>query len=396
MRAFVSQFFSVATLGVRTLPSRASSVLMTLVGISGVVAALMVVLSIAVGLESVMSVSESSQAVIVMRAGSDFELASSLGSDAVDAIAQAPGLARTSRGPLLSTELLEVVDVAKVTTGTDAHIPLRGVQGTAPDIRDGFRIVQGRLFEPGTHELVAGIGLVEQYEGLVPGSTKSWNETTWRIVGTFTTGGTAAESELWGDIRVLQGIYGYGSAVDTVHAKLQTSDSFDAFAQALAADVRANVSVERYVDFYGKQSETLTGMLRWVGGVAGLLMATCAAFGALNTMYAAVAARTREIATLRALGFSATPTVMSVLIESLTIAAVGGGIGVAIAHAGFDGLQASTMNWATYTQVAFSFEVTGGLALQGIGYALAIGFVGGLLPALRAARLPVAAALRDG
>ena len=218
---------------------------------------------------------------------------------------------------------------------------------------------------------------------------------TWAVVGVFTTAGSVAESEIWSDVHTLQPAYGFGSSVHSVHATLESPESFDAFRDALVEDVRANVLVERHRDFYGRQSAVLTSTLKTVGMIAGLLMGLCATFGALNTMYAAVSARGREIATLRAIGFGAGPTVFSVLSESLVIAAVGGLLGVAVAFIGFDGLESSTMNWATYTQVAFAFKVNTTLAVQGIAYALAIGLLGGLLPAIRAARLPVAVALRE-
>ena len=395
MLVSLSHFVAVAVLGVRTLPSRIGSALMTLIGIAGVVAALLVVLSIAVGLESVMAIDGAEDTVVIMQGGSDFELASSLEPEQLDAIAQAPGLAAGDGGPLLSEEIVVVVDVPKLATGTDAHIPLRGVGPAAPQIRNGFRIVDGRMFEPGKRELIVGSAVAAQYEGLAIGSEKRWGEATWRVVGKFASSGSVAESELWGDVRVLQPIYGYGGSVDSVHARLDSAAALPEFQNALTADVRANVRVDTYQEHYGKQSATLTRTLRLVGGVAGLLMAICAAFGALNTMYAAVAARSTEIATLRALGFAATPTVVSVLVESMVVAAIGGVIGIAIAYVGFDGLQASTMNWSTYTQVAFSFQVNAGLAAQGLGYALVIGFVGGLLPAVRAATRPIAAALRE-
>lgn len=382
-------------MGVRTLPSRLGTSLMTLFGIAGVVAAFLVVLSIAAGLESVLSTSGADDTVVVMRVGSNNEMASSLGLDATRAISEAPGLARGSDGPIMSAEIVVVVDVPKRTTGTDAQIPLRGVQLSAPSLREGFEIVQGRMFDQGKYELIVGRGALGQYDGLDLGSSKQWGDTLWTVVGVFAAAGSVAESEIWTDLHMLQPVYGFGSDVHTVHARLDGAEDFDELRSALEDDVRTNVIVQRDSEFYGSQSETLTSTLRFIGGIAGLLMGVCAAFGALNTMYAAVSARTREIATLRAIGFGAVPCLVSVLSESLAVAAVGGALGAIIAFVGFDGLATSTMNWATYTQLAFTFEVTPTLALQGIGYALAIGLVGGLFPALRVARLPVAVALRE-
>ncbi|MDH3642642.1 MAG: ABC transporter permease [Gammaproteobacteria bacterium] len=396
MGAFIAQFAVVAMLGVRTLPTRIGASVMTLVGIAGVVAALLVVLSIASGLDEVMLNSGARDAVVVMQAGSGGnEMASTLELPATRAILEAPGIRRQGERLAASAEMFVVVDVPKKSTGTDAHVPLRGVQAAAPFVRDGFRIVSGRSFEPGKNELIVGSSALRQYEDLEIGSVKKWGDVEWTVVGIFTAGGSVAESEIWCDVHVLQPIYHQGSAFQTLHARLASADAFAAFEEALSTDVRTGVVVSRYSDYYGGQSTTLTATLRSVGSIIALLMGVCAGFGALNTMYAAVAARSREIATLRALGFSAAPTVISVLIESLTLAGIGGLLGGAIAFVGFNGLEASTMNWATYTQVAFSFQVTPVLLAQGVFYALTIGLVGGLFPAIRSARLPIATALRE-
>ena len=395
MRHFLSQFAAVATLSVRTLPARLGTSLMTLVGIAGVVAALLVVLSIAAGLEEIMQVSGTDNSIVVLRLGSENEMSSSLELETVRTISQTPGIRRDADGLLLSEEMVVVVDLRNKNTGTDAHVPLRGVALPATRVREGFEIIEGRMFEPGKHELIVGRSVWSGYEGLNVGSTKEWANVVWTVVGVFATAGSVAESEIWSDVHTLQPVYGFGSSVHSVHATLESPESFSVFRDALADDVRAAVFVERHRDFYGRQSAVLTSTLKTVGAFAGLLMGLCATFGALNTMYAAVSARAREIATLRAIGFGAGPTVFSVLCESLTIAAIGGLIGIAIAFVGFDGLESSTMNWATYTQVAFAFQVNSTLALQGLGYALAIGLLGGLFPAIRAARLPVAVALRE-
>ena len=395
MHHLLSQIATVGMLSVRTLPARLGTSLMTLVGIAGVVAALLVVLSIAAGLEKIMQISGADDSVVVLRMGSENEMASSLELETIRTISQTPGIRRDVDGLLMSEEVVVVVDLPKRTTGTDAQVPLRGVKLTATKVRDDFHIVEGRMFEPGKHELIVGRGVLGAHEGLDVGSTKVWTDVTWTVVGVFATAGSVAESEIWGDVHAIQPVYGFGSSVHSVHATLESPESFDVFRDALVNDVRVNVLVERHSDFYGRQSEALTSTLKTIGALAGFLMGVCATFGALNTMYAAVAARAREIATLRAIGFGAGPTVFSVLCESLTIATIGGLVGVAIAFVGFDGLEASTMNWATYTQVAFTFQVTPTLAAQGIAYALAIGLLGGLFPAFRAARLPVAVALRE-
>lgn len=395
MGSFISQLLTVATMGVRTFPARIGTSLMTLIGIGGVVAALLAVLSIAHGLDRVLTTSGARDAVIVLQAGNDNEMGSALDLSVVNAILEAPGIERRDGQPLASAELFVAVDVPKRETGTDAQVPLRGMQVAGPNVRDNFTMLSGRLFEPGKHELIVGAGVLGQSANLDVGSKPKWGRTEWTVVGVFSAGGSAAESELWCDVHVLQPIYNRGSSFQTLHAKLTSPAAFATFQAALANDVRTGVVVQRYSDYYGGQSATLTGTLRIIGSVIALLMGVCAAFGALNTMYAAVAARSREIATLRAIGFGALPTIVSVLAESLTLALIGGLVGGTLAYIGFDGLQASTYNWATYTQLAFAFQVTPGLLGQGLGYALAIGLVGGLFPAIHSARVPIAVALRE-
>ncbi len=395
MGGFVPQLLTVTTMGIRTFPARIGTSLMTLVGIAGVVAALLAVLSIAHGLDSVMLTSGARDRVIVLQAGNDNEMGGTLELPVVNAILEAPGIERRDGRLLASAELFVSVDVPKRTTGTDAQVPLRGVQTAGPTVRDDFTILSGRMFEPGKNELIVGVSVLGQSANLDVGSKQKWGSAEWTVVGIFGTGGSAAESELWCDVHVLQPIYNRGSSFQTLHAKLASPEAFTTFEAALANDVRTGVVVQRYSEYYGGQTATLTGTLRIIGRVIALLMGVCAAFGALNTMYAAVSARTREIATLRAIGFGTVPTVVSVLAESLTLALIGGLVGGALAYVGFDGLQASTYNWATYTQLAFAFQVTPGLLGQGLGYALAIGLIGGLFPAIHSARLPIAMALRE-
>jgi putative ABC transport system permease protein len=314
--------------------------------------------------------------------------------DDVRVVLDAPGIARGTQGPLASAELFVAVDIAKRNTGTEANVPLRGVQPAAFGVRDYVRIVEGRNFEPGRSELIAGQGAALEFAGLEVGNTLRWGDTDWTVVGIFTAGGSLWESELWCDIRVLQPAFRRGNTYQSVYAQLESVEAFTTFKDALTTDPRLDVMVERETDYFIEQSEQLHGIITTLGYFVALLMGVGAVFGAVNTMYSAVAARAREIATLRALGFGGGPVVVSVLVESMLLALAGGLVGGAGAYLAFNGYRAATLNWASFSQVTFSFAVTPAILVSGIVWALLMGLLGGLLPALRAARLPISSALR--
>ena len=390
----LAQVAAVTALTIRTIPQRAGSSTVAVVGITGVVVVFVAVLSIAEGFRAAMLGAGSPDTAIVMRGGSDTELSSAFDLDSSRIIKDAPGVQRTERGPVASAELFVVVDVPKRSTGTSANVPLRGVEPAAFDIRGEVRIVEGRAFRPGTNEIIAGRAAVAQFAGIDLGATQRWGENAWQVVGIFEADGTVAESEIWCDARVLAPAYRRGDTVQSVYARLESAESFDTFRDALTADPRLDVMVERETDYYAGQSELITGIITGIGTLVAILMGIGAVFGAINTMYTAVATRSREIATLRALGFSSLPVVISVMIESVLLSATGGVIGGMLAYFAFDNFQTSTINWQTFSQVAFAFMVTPALTVQGVLIAVTMGFVGGLFPAIRAARLPVATALR--
>ncbi|MXZ69969.1 MAG: ABC transporter permease [Acidobacteria bacterium] len=392
---FLTQIFAVTALTLRTIPERAGSSAVAVIGVTGVVIVFVAVLSIAEGFRAAMVGAGSPDTVIVMRGGSDTELSSILDLESARIVSDAAGVQRRDTGPVASAELFVVVDVPKRTTGTPANVPLRGVEPAAFDIRDELRIVEGRAFRPGTNEIIVGRSATLQFAGLDLGSTQRWGESAWEVVGIFEADGTIAESEIWCDTRVLGPAYRRGDSVSSVFAKLESAGTVDTFRDALTTDPRLDVMVERETDYYAGQSELMTGIIRGVGTVIAILMGIGAVFGAINTMYNAVATRTREIATLRALGFSGLPVVISVMLESLLLSVTGGVIGGSLAYLAFNGYQTATLNFQTFSQVAFSFLVTPSLAVQGIVIAVVMGFFGGLFPAIRAARLPVATALRE-
>jgi putative ABC transport system permease protein len=269
------------------------------------------------------------------------------------------------------------------------------VESAALRVRDNLQIVAGRMFEWGRNEVIVGVGAAREYADLEAGGTIKVGRETWPVVGVFTANGGVAESEIWTDATVLQGAYNRGDSFQSVSVRLVSPGAFPEFKDALTANPQLSVKVVRQSEYYAEQSETLTRLITTLGVLIAGLMAVGAVFGALNTMYSAVAARTREIATLRALGFGSGAVVVALMLESMLLALVGGGAGGLIAYAAFNNFHAATMNWQSFSQVAFAFAVTPPLLIQGVIWALAIGLCGGLLPAIRAARLPIAAALRE-
>ena len=372
----------------KTVPGRLGTSLVAVVGVAGVVAVLVAVLSMARGFEATLEAGTSPDNVVVLRSGSSSELDSGFDGEQARLITQAPQL------ELASPEVYVIVDVAKKATGTDANVPMRGVGDAGPEIRKRFEIVEGRMFEPGRQEIVAGVGAADQFEGLEVGNTLEFGTERWDVVGIFKTGG-APDSELWTAAPVLQGAYRRGNSFSVVYGKLASDDDFQAFKDELTSNPQLSVRVEREADYFAEQSEVLSTFIEVVGYGIAVLMALGALFGALNTMYTAVSDRSREIATLRAIGFQPAPVVVSVMTEAMLLALVGGAIGAGAAWLLFNGFTVSTLSFTSFTQVVFAFAVTPDLLVQGLLIALAIGLVGGLAPALRAARAPIVAGLRE-
>lgn len=389
------QVYAVTLFALRTIPMRLGSSIATVVGIAGVVGVFVGVLSIAEGFRAAMSVSGTDDIALVLRGGADSEMSSGLSREEARLIADAPGIARGADGPLVSAELFVMINLPKRSTGTDANVPLRGVQKAALDIRTGFKMVEGRPFELGRNEVIVGLGAARAFEGLDVGKKIRVGPNDWEVVGLFTGGGGSAESEVWTDAAVLQPAYNRGDTFQSVFAKLASPDSFTEFKDALTTNPQLKVKPQLQGEYLSSKSVVLTNIIRGIGVLITTLMALGALFGALNTMYSAVAARTREIATLRALGFGSGPIVLSVMIESLVLAILGGSIGATIAYVAFDGFQTSTINFQTFSQVAFAFAVTPQLLVASILWVAIIGLIGGLFPAIRAARLPIATALRE-
>jgi putative ABC transport system permease protein len=353
------------------------------------------VLSIAEGFRAAMRGTGDPQTVIVLRSGSDTEMTSGITGEEAKLISEAPGIEQSTDGTHASPELFVIVSHPLKRSGTDANVPLRGLTPMALKVRPSVRIIEGRMFQPGTNEIVVGRSASNQFSGLTVGTTVRWGESTWNVVGIFDARGSVSESELWCDAKVLQPAYRRGNSYQSVYARLTSPDAFQAFKDNLTTNPRLNVTVIREPDYYAQQSQVMQQIIRSIGFVIAALMGLGAIFGALNTMYSAVANRTREIATLRALGFGSSPVVLSVLIEAVVLSLVGGVLGGGLAWLVFDGYQTATMNFQSFSQVAFAFRVSPALLGQGLTYAVIMGLFGGLFPAIRAARMPVVTALRQ-
>lgn len=393
---WLRQTVAIMALNIRTLPSRLSSSAVAIVGIAGVVVVFVSVLSIAAGFSAAMQGSGSRSRALVMRSGADSEMTSGVSSTEVDIIKQAPGILRDSQGAVASAELYVILDLPKkASPDSSANVPMRGIEPSAIPLRPEVSIVEGRMLQFGTNEVIAGRGASGQFVNLGVGDTVVSGQNRWQVVGIFEADGGVSETEVWSDARTLQGAYRRGNTYQSVLVGLESPDTFDTFRDWLTANPQMNASIRRENEYYAGQSQTLTRLIQTIGfGIAGL-MGIGAVFGAILTMYTAVATRAREIATLRALGFETSSVLVSVLVESLVLGLIGGSIGATVAYVAFNGYQTSTMNFQTFSQVAFAFRVTPELLALGIVYALVMGFVGGLLPALRAANLPIPSALRE-
>ncbi len=392
---WISQVAAVTQFGLLSVPQRLGSVAAATFGIAGVVAVLVGVLSIAAGFRRAMQASSSPDAALVLRSGADSEMVSGFSRENTRIIGDAPGVARTADGPLASAELFVIINLPKISTGSDVNVPLRGVERPALRVRDKMRIVEGRMFDWGKNEVIVGIGAAREFSGMRIGDKIKVGRYSWPVVGIFSSGGGAAESEIWSDAAVLQAAYHRGDSFQSVYVKLASPEAFGGFKDALTTDPRLSTAVYRQADYFAVQSTAVTKLVTTLGYLIASLMAVGAVFGALNTMYNSVSARTREIATLRALGFGGGAVVVSVMLESIALSVLGGVLGAGLSFVAFNGFHTATMNWQSFSQITFALAVTPALLVQGVIWATLIGAVGGLFPAVRAARQPIAAALRE-
>jgi putative ABC transport system permease protein len=396
MASVFQQIGAVTAMNVRTIPERLGISMVIVAGIAGVVGVLVALLAMGEGFEQTLASTGRMDRVIVLRAGSIDELGSVVGVEQARLVRDLPGIRRDAGNrPLALAETYILTNVSKRGSTSPSNAVVRGTSVDVLKLRPETKIVQGRLFEPGKREVVVGKGAHAEYANLDVGQSVEVRDGAWTVVGVFASGGDVHESELWVDATALH---------DAVRATYYTTfvlqleddraETFTAFKDRLTQDPRLQVAAQREPEYYASRSEGLKTFITILGYIVAAIMALGALFGALNTMYAAVATRSVEIATLRAIGFGGGPVVCSIMIEALLLSLAGAVLGAAIAYAAFNGFQVSTLNFQTFSQVAFAFAVTPPLLVQGIVWAMVIGFFGGLFPAVRAARLPVVDALR--
>lgn len=381
------QIFEITLLNLRNLPARLGSSSVVVVGIGGVVGVLVAILAMGKGFETALSRTGAPDRAIVLRGGSSGELSSFMDTNAMNIVASMPEVTASSG------ELFLIADVPKRSNQSPANLAIRGVSAAAFTMHPEVRIVEGRGFDPGKAEMIAGRKAAIEFEGVDLGATLQFRQSAWTIVGFFEADGSAYESEVWGDLATAQSAF-RRPGVSSMRVRLTSADVVDAVAQRVEADPRLDLELRSEEDYYAEQSESLTALIQGFGYAVAAIMAIGAVFAALNTMYTAVSARSVEIATLRALGFSGLPVVVSVVIEAVALAVLGGVVGAAVAYIGFNGWTVSTLAGGSFSQVAFDFAVTTDLLVLGFVWAVTLGVVGGLFPAVRAARLPIVTALR--
>jgi putative ABC transport system permease protein len=393
MRTLLLQTVAVTTINLKSIPRRVLLSLSTVVAVTLVVMVLLAFLAMANGFQRTIAGSGSDDIGIVMRAGSQSEINSTLTRDQVRLIEDGPGIARGADGkPLVSPELYLVVDGIKHTTGTKANLPLRGIGEQGFALRSRFVLTAGRMFNRGANEIVVGKALLREFDGFDIGSTVAFGTTRWTVVGVFEADGSVFESEIWADLPVVQSLFKRDNYFQTVRVRLDGPAALDALKRYNDSDPRLKLDVASEAAYFADQSSQTTDLIQKLGWPLAIAMAFGALAGALNTMYSSVAARATEIATLRAIGFGGFSAFAGTLIESLALAAIGGVIGAALTYAFFDGLSASTLG-GNFTQVVFSFKLSPALVGEGVVLALVVGLIGGVFPALRAARMPIVAGL---
>jgi putative ABC transport system permease protein len=393
MRSFLLQVGAATTINLKSISQRLWLSISTVVAVALVVMVLLAFLSMAYGFARTIAGSGAPDVAIILRGGSQAEINSVVTRDQVRLIEEGPGIAKTAEGkPLASAELYVVVDGIKRSSQTKANVPLRGVGQESSNVRRGISITAGRMFSPGSNEIVVGKALLREFQGFDLGQTVAFGTSRWTVVGVFEAEGSVFESEIWADLPVVQSLFRRNNAFQTVRVRLDSPSALGALKSYVENDPRLKLDVKSETEYFAEQAAQTTDLIQNLGWPLAIAMAFGALAGALNTMYSSVAARATEIATLRAIGFGAFPAFAGTLIEALVLAATGGAVGAVATYFIFDGFSASTLG-ASFTQVVFSFKLTPALIAQGIALALMVGLIGGLFPAIRAARMPIVTGL---
>jgi putative ABC transport system permease protein len=387
------QITALTVMNLKSLPKRFWLSLSTVVAVMLVVVVLLAFLAMRNGFQHTLASAGSEDIAMILRAGSQSEVASVITRDQVRLIEDAPGIAKGADGkPLVSPELYLVVDGIKHSSQTKANLPLRGMGQEGLAVRQGIHIIAGRMFSPGSNEIVVGKALQSEFDGLQLGQTVTLGSSRWTVVGVFEADGSVFESEIWADLAVVQSFFNRNNVFQTVRARLVSPAALGELQRYLDNDPRLKLEAKSEAAYFAEQASGTSDLIQKLGWPLAIAMAFGALAGALNTMYSSVATRTTEIATLRAIGFGGLPAFVSTLVESAVLAVLGGVLGVTTAFLVFNGLSASTLG-SSFTQVVFTFELTPVLAAQGVFLALIVGLIGGIFPSLRAARMPILAGL---
>ena len=390
-----NQIAAVTLINLRSIPQRALLSGATVFSIALVVMVLLGFLAMSNGFKQTMQGTGSTDVAVMLRTGSQTELNSGLSNDQVNLIEEAPGIARDAAGnPIVSGELYVIVDGLKRASQTEANLPLRGVGAAAQSLRAGFAMIDGRMYEPGTNELIVGEGVIREFSGFDLGQTIRLGSNEWVVVGIFTTGGSVFDSEIWTDLGVIQNLYQRGNSVQSIRARLTSAEAIEELQAYSENEPRLNLDIQNEVDYFAGQAGGTSNLIMYLGIPLSIAMAIGALAGAWNTMYSSVDTRMREIATLRAIGFSGFAAAFGTMVESLVLAGAGGLIGAVAVYLMFNGVSASTLG-SGFTQVVFSFAVTGGSIVTGVVLALVVGLLGGMIPAIRAATVPLLAVHRS-
>jgi putative ABC transport system permease protein len=385
---FLSQVWAVVIMNIRSIPSRLGMSLATIFAVAAVVGVLMFFLAMGNGFKETLDGAGSDEVAVVTRVGSQSEINSVLSRDQISLISAAPGIVTDNTGaPQYSGELYVIVDGIKKSSGTKVNLPMRGIAVEGFALRDQVEIIEGRPFETGLNEIIVGAGVLKQFSGFELGKEITFGKTTWKVVGIFSTGGSAFESELWADTRAVQSQFRRGNSFQTMRIKLETPGNVQPLIDHAENDPRLNVKIETEAEYFKTQGDAISAYVYFGWGIS-IVMGLGALAGALNTMYTSVAARAAEIATLRAIGFSNGSAFLGTVVEAIVLSIIGGVVGIAATYLIIDGNSASTIG-ASFTQVVFNFEVSPELLQQGMIVALVIGVIGGVFPAWRAAKMPV-------
>ncbi len=389
MSPFIRQIGAVTKINLLSLPQRLWMSLSAVVAIAFVVFVLLGALALGNGFQQALNSSGSEDIAIILREGSSGgEINSTLTREQQQLIEVGPGIAKDSAGkPMVSPELYIVVDGIKKSTQTKANLPLRGVGLAALSARKGIKISQGRMFAPGSNEVIIGAGILKEFDGFALGQSKKFGANTWKVVGVFEAGGSVFESELWGDLQVVQSLFNRGSTVQTMRLRLAAPSTISQLQAYAKADPRLKLDIKSEKQYYADQAKTSNNLVIIGLALAGIMSAGALA-GALNTMYSSVAAQSSSIATLRTIGFGGGSAFVGTLIESFVLSIIGALLGSALAYAYFNGMSASTLG-GSFTQVVFNLSLSPPQLVQGTLLATFLGFLGGVFPAVRAARQPI-------